>query len=439
MKKLFLILLVLPMLSACVNAQNKDQPVYDTVQVIDSLVIDENSVPVFPKKAALTTDTSRRFSIELPKRCKVDWENQRVLSVVPEEPVEIHRLDKGDPLPSFAVEDYTFQKLTVRDALDRLLDGTKIVVVEDEMMPEKVSGTIKSGDLSDAVELISKLGKAYYNYDEAAKTIRIGHRGKWLMKMPKNQDMIMAILDAMHGADMHNMLVNWEDKTVVFEGNFQTEKEALQIASDIGSRKHIIAWDIDIYRVYPKTDNPIIWMNLLPSLGEHNVKMSVPGVIGRALVVSPAINTKTLQAFLAQQGNLVLISQGTFSIPNGWTSRFDIGQCSREERLETDMIIGATGKYGDYAGMKKLDAKIVLRTSKGELAQYKLPTNIGDNYVIIGIPTHSFVNSPETLISPFAELVMFISPRIVSVAEPGNNDAGFVPLAGDALRDYLGE
>jgi hypothetical protein len=426
-------------ISGCAEFQNRNKPQYDTVQVIDSLVIDENSVPIFPKKAALTTDTARRFSMEIPKRCKVDWENQRVLSVVPEQPVEIARLDKGDHLPEFNVDDYTFQKLTVRDALDRLLEGTKIVVIEDEMMTEKVSGSIKSGTLSDAADLISRLGKAYYSYDEAAKTIHIGHRAKWLMKMPKDQDMIMAILDAMHGANMQNLLVNWEDKTVVFEGNFQTEKEALQIASDIGSRKFIIAWDIDIYRVYPRTDNPIVWMNILPALGEQNVKMSVPGVIGRALVVSPAVNTRTLQEFLGQQSNVVLISQGSFSIPNGWQSRFDIGQCSREERLETDLIIGATGKYGDYAGMKKIDAKIVLRTRKGELTSFKLPTNLGDNYVIVGIPTHSFVNTPETLISPFAELVMFMSPRIVSVSEPLQSAEQPPILSGDALRDYLEE
>ncbi len=43
------------------------QPAFDTITVVDNLVIDENSVPIFPKKAALTTDTAQRFSIDLPK------------------------------------------------------------------------------------------------------------------------------------------------------------------------------------------------------------------------------------------------------------------------------------------------------------------------------------------------------------------------------------
>ena len=427
-------------LCGCAQQNNQQNiPQYDTVTVVENFVIDENSVPIFPKKAALTTDTARRFSIELPKRCKVDWDNQAVVSVVPEEPIEIVRLGVGDKLPDLEVKNYEFRQLSVKDALNKLLDGTDISVIEDGELNETISGSITEGNLSDSVELISKIGRAYYSYDAVNSEIHLDNRAKWMVKMPKNQAIIMALLDAMHGADVRNLLVNWQDKTLVFEGNYQTEREVAKIISDIASKKYMIAWDIDVYRVYPRTDNPIIWMNLLPAFGENNIKMSIPGVVGRALVVSPEINTKTLQEFLAQQSNVVLISQGTFSIPNGWQSRFDIGQCSKEDRLETDLIIGATGTYGDYGGTDKLDAKIVLRTSNGELSSFNIPSDIGDNYVIIGIPTHSFVTTPETLISPFAELVVFMSPRIISIVDAGGAaDTGEVPLVGDALRDFLG-
>ena len=59
-------------LAACVQNAD-DEPQYDTVTVVDNLVIDENSVPIFPKKAALTTDTARRFSLDLP--LNVRWKN----------------------------------------------------------------------------------------------------------------------------------------------------------------------------------------------------------------------------------------------------------------------------------------------------------------------------------------------------------------------------
>lgn len=428
------------LVAACAQRQQEDVPQYDTINVVENFVIDENSVPIFPKKAALTTDTAQRFSIELPKRCKVNWDNQTIVSVVPEEPIEMIRLGVGDALPQLQVTDYEFEQLTVKQALDKLLEGTDISVIEDGEVTQTISGSISAGNLADSVELMSKMGRAYYSYDAVNAEIHLDNRAKWMIKMPKNESIIMALLDAMHGADVRNLLVDWQDKTLVFEGNYQTEREVAKIISDIASKKYMIAWDIDIYRVYPRTDNPIIWMNLLPAFGENNIKMSIPGVVGRALVVGPEINTKTLQEFLAQQSNVVLISQGTFVIPNGWQSRFDIGQCSKEDRLETDLVIGATGAYGDYGGKNKIDAKIVLRTSNGELSSFNIPSDVGDNYVIIGIPTHSFVTTPETLISPFAELVVFMSPRIISIVDAAQMPAGSdTALVGDALRAFLSE
>ena len=66
-----------------------------------------------------------------------------------------------------------------------------------------------------------------------------------------------------------------------------------------------------------------------------------------------------------------------------------------------------------------------------------IPTNIGDNYVIVGIPTHSFVTTPETLISPFAELVVFMSPRLISIIDANGAVDEMTPLVGDELRYFL--
>lgn len=424
--------------AGCARRSQVEEPFYDTVNIVENIVIDENSVPIFPKKAALTTDTAQHFALDLPKRCTVDWNNQSVVSVVPEEKVEIIRLNVGDDLPDLKVSDYNFKKMYVKDALEKLLTDTDISVVETQATFDKISGTIETGSLTDAVELMTKMGHLYYSYDKVFGEITLTSHGKWMIKMPKNETMIMAMLDAMRGADIHNLLVNWHDKTVVFEGDYQTEREVSKIIADVSSKKYVLAWDVDVYRVYPKTDNPIIWMNMLPAFGESNIRMSIPGVVGRALVVSPEINTKTLQEFISQQASMVLISQGTFAVPNGWQTRFDIGQCGKEDRLETDLIIGATGTYGNFGDSKKIDAKIVLSTSYGELSSFTIPSSVGDNYVIIGIPTHSFVTTPETLISPFAELVVFMSPRLISIVDESNIKST-TSLYGDSLRDFLNQ
>jgi len=412
-------------------------PEFDTVHIVENIVVGPHSVPIFPRKAALTTDTARRFSLELPMRCSVDWGNQNVLSILPEEDVILVRLDGGDPLPNYSVQNYSFERKTIAEALATLLEGTNIHIVERQSIPDRISAEIKAGSLSETVELLARMVRSYYRFDADANELHLTPYARWMVHMPQDETMVLAMIDALHGVELRNMLVNWRDKTLTFEGNHQTEREVRSVINDIGSRNFLIAYDMDVYRVYPRTENPIVWMNMLTAFGRRNVRMSIPGVIGRTLVVSPEINTRTLQEFLAQQGNVVLISQGSFVIPNGWSSRFDIGQCTKEERLETDLIVGARGRYGDFGGFQKVDSKIVLRTREGEIANFDVPVTLGDNMVIIGIPTHTFVQDPETTISPFAELVVFISPRVISIVE--KELGGHRPLSGDELRRFLGE
>ena len=141
MKKLLLLIVTCSLLIGCPPRH----PPYDVVHVVENLVIGAHSVPIYPRKAALTTDTARRFSLELPRRCRVDWDNQSVLSVLPEENITMVRLDGGDPLPPYNVEDFKFERKTISEALSTLLVGTDIQIVEDQEIPDRISAAIQSG------------------------------------------------------------------------------------------------------------------------------------------------------------------------------------------------------------------------------------------------------------------------------------------------------
>ena len=183
---------------------------------------------------------------------------------------------------------------------------------------------------------------------------------------------------------------------------------------------YLIAYDIDVFRVYPKQlDGNIKWMNILEAFNAGSVKLSQKGLIGRALVVSSNFNRDSLNEFLSPQANTILVSSGTFITPDRWQGRFDIGRCGREVRLETDLNILNQAKFipnDKYVG--KLDNTIVLRTSNGDIAKYSVPSRLGDNILIIGIPTQYFVETKETIIPPNAELVVLISPRIIKIVRP---------------------
>jgi hypothetical protein len=48
------------------------------------------------------------------------------------------------------------------------------------------------------------------------------------------------------------------------------------------------------------------------------------------------------------------------------------------------------------------------------------------------------VTTPETLISPFAELVVFMSPRLISIVDADSAKESKI-LSGDELRDFLNQ
>ena len=115
--------------------------------------------------------------------------------------------------------------------------------------------------------------------------------------------------------------------------------------------------------------------------------------------------------------NVVDVAKGTFVLPNRWQGRFDVGRCSREVRLETDLYIMAEPVIIKSATNKidKVDLKLVLRTQKGDIAQYQVPVRLGDNVLIIGIPTMYFVKTEKTIIPNNTELVVIVSPRLISL------------------------
>ncbi len=87
--------------------------------------------------------------------------------------------------------------------------------------------------------------------------------------------------------------------------------------------------------------------------------------------------------------------------------------------METDLnILNQTKFISDDKYVGKLDNTLVLRTSKGDIAKYTVPSRLGDNILVIGIPTQYFVESEETPIPPNAELVVLFSPRIIKIIRP---------------------
>ena len=46
-----------------------------------------------------------------------------------------------------------------------------------------------------------------------------------------------------------------------------------------------------------------------------------------------------------------------------------------------------------------------------------MPARLGENYLIIGIPTHSFLENYASIIPDNAELAIFVRPRIINIVD----------------------
>ena len=379
-------------------------------------------VPVFDKAPSRTLENAEKFNIETPLRCEVDWETQTLISTQPfsRRDFAFDRVDRGDPLPDLKVDNLSFEKKPVDEILRILLKNTGIQVYATDSSYKKLTQSEISGNLSQVVDLITSLGNVYYSYDNRTKRITLRRYAKWNLHVPLSTDVILGMEDALRGADIDDIVIDWQDRAIIFQGDVVTEEKVRNIVNKFAIENYLIAYDIDVLRVYPKQpDTSIKWMNILEAFNTGSVKLSQKGVIGRALVVSSNFNRASLDEFLLPLANTVVVSSGTFIVPDRWQGRFDIGRCGREVRLETDLDILSQTKFipnRDYVG--KLDNTIVLRTSAGDIAKYNVPSRIGDNIVIIGIPTQYFVETKETIIPPNAELVVLLSPRIIKIVRP---------------------
>jgi hypothetical protein len=378
-------------------------------------IINENSVPIYAKTPVETTEQAKNFSLELPLRCSVNWKSQNLITNIPNAKTpKLTRTNPGDPLPLIMVKPISFTDLTLDDILKLLLGGINIYLDTPEPPYSKITTNDVEGKLEKVIDLITSYGNVYYHYNKKTQTLTLKRNVEWTLHVPENKELVLSILDALRGLGITNITTNWQENEILFSGNHITEQKVRNLIQTYKEEDTLIAYDVNIYRIYPTKTKGIDWMGILKSFPKDTVKVSINGIIGRTLVTSGKLNTDTLEKFIRNRGKYVVISEGTYILPNSWQGRFDIGQCTKEPRLETDLQILSESQTKSN---NRITSDIVLRTSEGEIASYKTPYKIGNNMLIIGIPTHYFLETKETIIKPNAELAIFISPRIINTAK----------------------
>jgi hypothetical protein len=262
------------------------------------------------------------------------------------------------------------------------------------------------------------MSNIYYSYDNRAKKLTLQRWANWSLQVPNVKDIVLATEDAMRGIDLDDIVIDWGDNIITFSGDIVIEQAARDTISRLIIEDIFVAFDMDIYRVEP-FGKDINWMDMLSAFNQGSVKLSQKGIIGRGLVVADNISRTSVNNFLSPRGQVTLISSGTFITPERWQGRFDIGRCSRDPYIETVLSVLTQTRFDPKEdGIGKLANTIVLRTERQDIASYSLPSRLGENLLIIGIPTQYFAAKDRTDVSPKSELVVLISPRIIRIERP---------------------
>ena len=201
------------------------------------------------------------------------------------------------------------------------------------------------------------------------------------------------------------MVTNWRDYSISFEANLETINKIESLIKDFEDNPTMIMYDVSVFRVIANEPCGIVWNDLLKEFKFGSIATAQTGVIGRILTVTNDISREQLQKFVSKYGQIQDISEGHFVVPTRWFSRFDVGRCGKLENMEYPLSVLAR------AGLEKnnrIYSEITLDTTEGEITKFKVRNQLGENFLIIGLPSEIFGPAKEG-----TETIVFIVPRLV--------------------------
>lgn len=354
-----------------------------------------------------TTFRANDLDLETPLRCNVNWKTQEMVQILPHNNVSF-RIDRNDidnPLPQFEVKNFTFDNIPAEQALLKLTQEAGITLVAKDAPYPTLYGKNINGSFKDVVEMIARSADLFYRYDAKTNSIILSRRASFTLYAPSSRTLLLGFLDILRGAGITDMITNWRDYSITFETNLETMDKINNLLSEFENNPTMIMYDVSIFRVIANEPCGVVWKDLLKDFDFGSIATAQTGVIGRVLTVTNDISNEEIRKFVSKYATIEDISEGRFIVPTQWFSRFDVGRCGKVEDMEYPLSLLAK------AGIEKNNrilSEITLDTTEGEITRFKVRNKLGENFLIIGLPSEIFGPAKEG-----TETVVFIVPRLV--------------------------
>ena len=354
-----------------------------------------------------TTFRANDLDLETPLRCNVNWKTQEMVQILPHNNVSfrIDRNDVNDALPEFEVRNFTFDNIPAEQALFKLTEEAGITLVAKDAPYPALYGKNLNGSFKEVVEMVSHSADLFYRYDAKTNSLILSRRASFTLYAPSSRTLMLGFLDVLRGAGITDMVTNWRDYTITFETNLETIDKINELINDFEDNPTMIMYDVSIFRVIAKEPCGVVWNDLLKDFKFGSIATAQTGVIGRILTVTNDISLEQLRKFVGKYATVQDISEGRFIVPTRWFSRFDVGRCGKLDNMEYPLSILAK------AGMEKnnrIYSEITLDTTEGEITKFKVRNKLGENFLIIGLPSEIFGPAAQG-----TETIVYIVPRLV--------------------------
>lgn len=358
-----------------------------------------------------TPKGANQLDMETPMRCYVNWETQQLISTIPYnlKAFNLVNNDIKDSLPRFEVNGFSFDTMSAEKALLRLTKEAGLKLVAKDAPYTSISAENLHGDFSTVVDNITNAAEIYYTYNANNKTLRISRNANFSLYVPHSRTIMLAVLDVLRGAGITDFTANFDEFAINFDADFELKNKITNLIGYFEENPTLLAYDVKVYNLIPYNKDGIEWQQIMQAFDFGSIKDTKPGVLGRILVTSNEINENSLTSFLSKQAKVEIAGEGKFAVPNQWFSRFDVGKCIASVPFLEDLSILAKAEFEKN---NKTFSRITLENKSGEIAQYSIRNRIGENFLIIGIPSAVFDKN-----LPTSEIVIMIVPRVIKTVK----------------------
>ena len=392
------------LIGGCQNEPAKPQQVIDFKKsgIEAKIVIPQDPNIIRTPKGASS------FDLETPLRCSVNWQTQQMITTIPYNIKAFNLVKNGsnDMLPRFEVTGFSFETMPAEKALRKLTKEAGIKLIAKDAPYASISAENLRGELSEVIQMIADAAEIYYSYDAHNKTLRISRKANFSLYVPKSRPILLALLDVLRGSGITDITSDWDDYSITFDADFELRNKILSLIGYFEENPLLIAFDVYVMKVYPYgAQKDIQWQNLLSTFDYGTIKTAKTGVLGRVLTTSDELNIASLNAFLSMQGKVEPVAQGKFVVPNLWYARFDVGKCGQRNSIDANLSILAKASIEQN---NKIFSNITLDSTEGEVSQFSIRSQLGENFLIIGIPNEIFGAKGKD-----SQTIVFMVPRII--------------------------